>query len=59
MKTSYVVAEVRDWVTDHLYNLGQKWRTTGICLVPDCEVRAMNFPPSHYCEEHTQAPSRR
>ena len=31
----------------------QAWQNTGGCLVPDCDVRAMNFPLSRDCETHT------
>jgi len=41
------------WIRRNLYALRQTWHKTGACLIPDCEERAMHFPPSRYCKMHT------
>ena len=36
-----------------LHGLRQSWHKTGACLIPDCQERAMHFPPSRFCKVHT------
>jgi hypothetical protein len=40
------------WIRRNLQALRETWNKTDGCLVPDCEERAMHFPPSRYCHIH-------
>jgi hypothetical protein len=46
------------WIRRHLHLLRDSWHSTDGCLVPDCEERAMHFPPSRFCKAHTHLPAR-
>jgi anti-sigma B factor antagonist len=48
-----VQPQVWAWIRSHLHALRQTWHITGACFIPDCEERAMHFPPSRYCTTHT------
>jgi hypothetical protein len=40
------------WIRRSLHALRQTWRETDDCSAPNCEERAMHFPPSRFCRMH-------
>jgi hypothetical protein len=44
--------EAWQWIRRSLHTLRQTWHETDDCSAPDCEERAMHFPPSRFCRTH-------